>query len=422
MTLRTIMFVAVCLFCLISTAGYVVGRSVRMRAEGVRCCFAIEGYPFWNATRAIVHGLDPYSESSTAQNDVAFYGGLSHALGFEPQAFAYPMYAALPLLPLGWLSFSVASAVLLVLFALLLGLCVGWLRGRWDARTLIATALIFCSYPVLYDFVSLQPTILFVGLAIAALALFRAGRLVGAGAMAAIALGKPQIAVPILLPLLIVTAAQWRERRRFAISLTAFLAGLVLVATILQPNWVQEWIRAARAYAAYSPPSLMISWFGRMGIGASLVLFLFAVMVLWRHRRSDLLFQVAISTILLYPLMPYRTYNATLLCVALVWLADNEDGIRASGSMHQIVLAIVRVAVVAVWLFTAAGAVLLRVPRWWQIGLVLPVEGLRVLTLALLAMFLLLSFEKVSVTGDSSGGVGKSTTYMEAKAPVKEFC
>jgi len=334
----------------------------------------------------------------------------------------YPMYAALPLLPLGWLSFSSASAVLLLLFAVLLGLWIGWLRVRWDARTLLATALIFCSYPVLYDFVSLQPTILFLGLAIAALALFRAGRLVGAGAMAAIALGKPQIAVPILLPLLIVTAAQWRDRRRFAISLTAFLAGLGLVATILQPNWIQEWTRAARAYAAYSPPSLMISWFGRMGIGASIVLFLFALIVLWRHRRSDLLFQVAISTVLLYPLMPYRTYNATLLCVALVWLADHQDGIKACGSMHQIVLAIVRVAVVAVWLFTAAGAVLLRVPRWWEIGLVLPVEGLRVLTLALLAMFVLLSFEKVGVAGDSSGAVNNSTVFMGSKAEAKEFC
>ena len=419
---QTIVLAAICLFCLTSSVGYVVGRSVRMRAERVNCCFAIEGYPFWNATRAIVHGLDPYGESSTAQNDVAFYGGSSHALGFEPQAFAYPMFAALPLLPLGWLSFSVASPVLLALFAVLLGLWIGWLRGRWDARTLMATALIFCSYPVLYDFVSLQPTILFLGLAIAALALFRAGQLVGAGAVAAIALGKPQIVVPILLPLLIVTATQWRERRRFAISLTAFLAGLVLVATILQPHWIDEWIRAARDYAAYSPPSLMISWFGRVGIGASIVLFLFALTVLWRHRRSELLFQVAISTVLLYPLMPYRTYNATLLCVALVWLADHEDAIKASGSMHQIVLAIVRVAVVAVWLFTAAGAVLLRVAKWWQIGLVLPVEGLRVLTLALLAMFLLLSFEKASVMGDSSGAVGKPTTYMEAKASVKEFC
>jgi len=44
------------------------------------------------------------------------------------------------------------------------------------------------------------------------------------------------------------------------------------------------------------------------------------------------------------------------------------------------------------------------------------------LTLALLAMFLLLSFEKASVMGDSSGAVGKPTTYMEAKASVKEFC
>jgi len=40
------------------------------------------------------------------------------------------MYVALPLPPSGWLDFS-AAGVMLVLFAAVLCLWVGWLHGRW---------------------------------------------------------------------------------------------------------------------------------------------------------------------------------------------------------------------------------------------------------------------------------------------------
>ena len=62
-----------------------------------------------------------------------------------------------------------------------------------DNHTLIATALILSSYPVLYDVISLQPRILFLGLAIAALALFRSGDPLQLSP-AAISRSKPQIA------------------------------------------------------------------------------------------------------------------------------------------------------------------------------------------------------------------------------------
>lgn len=71
---RTIMFVAICLFCLISSGGYIAGRSARMKADRVNCCIAIEGYPFWNATKAIAHGLRSLQCKSNRRTTLRYRG------------------------------------------------------------------------------------------------------------------------------------------------------------------------------------------------------------------------------------------------------------------------------------------------------------------------------------------------------------
>src|SRR5690348_8650885 len=69
--------------------------------------FPVEFYPFWNASRAIMEGSDPYGQPTTQQNQVAAYGAPLGSLGGEnEQRFAYPAYATIPLLPLAYLSFS----------------------------------------------------------------------------------------------------------------------------------------------------------------------------------------------------------------------------------------------------------------------------------------------------------------------------
>ena len=395
---RTLIATLVCLFCFVGSCAYVVERSDRMEAEKVRCCYAAEAYAFWNGMRAITHGLDPYSDEVTRQNDIYYFGGDSGPLGFEPQRFAYPVSATVPLLPLGRVTFRNASVVMLVTFGMLLCVGIACLRGSWDTKTVFYTAFAFCSYPVFYDWISLQPTIFFLTLAVISLGLFRARYSIASAAALVLALGKPHIALPIILPMLIATVVEWRERKSFAVWTIAFAVGLVSVSMMLRPNWIKQWLAVARAYNEYSPHSLMRSWLGAAGPAASVALVVAVVVLLWLRRRADLLQLAAISTVLLFVVMPYRTYNAACFVVPLVWVADNIAAIKASGAIHQMAVAAVQVAVVALWVLTAAAALLLHAGgSYWQTSFMLPVAGVRILLYALLLMVAVCCFARAEL-------------------------
>jgi len=380
--------ICVCLFCLGSSLAYVVGRGERMRAEtGGRCCFTSEGYVLWNGLRSIATGVDPYSGEVSLQNEIYLYGSSAGPRGLEPQRFAYPMYTVLPLLPIGWLGFQAASRVLLVVFGVLLAYWVGWLRGRWDRRTLLYTILIFATYPVLYDFVSLQPTVLALALVIAGLALLRSRQFAWAAVAVAVSMIKPQIAFPVLLPIL-VAAVGSKDYRRFIAWLAAAGVTLALLAGMLRHGWIAAWLSAARDYARYSPHSMASGWFGSAAPAISGIVALSLIAVLWITRHSDLLFRASLSMVVLYPLLPYRSYNAAVFMVPVIWLADNAARVKANGGLHELALGFTRVAVAALWVFTAVGAALLWSASW-QVGFMLPILGLHVLFFSLCAVMLM---------------------------------
>ncbi len=378
-----------------------------MRSENVKCCYAAEAYAYWNGIKAVAHGADPYTDELTRQNDRFYFGSNFDPRSFEPERFAYPVSATVPLLPLGWLDFPAASKILLVLFGVPLCLWIGWLRGRWDDRTLFYTVLAFSSYPVLYDWISLQPTVFFLALAVGGLGLFRSGYEITAAAVLVLSLGKPHVALPIALSILIAALAEWRLHKRFLAWVAFFAVAMGLLSTLIRPGWIWRWLEVARDYADYSPHSMVDSWFGSAGGAVSVVLLLGVATLLWVRRDSDLLLQAAISTVFLFVVMPYRTYNAACLVVPLVWVADNVEAIKASGAIYQLALAAVQLAVVAFWLLTAAGAVLLpRGGPYWKINFMLPVAGVRIVLFALLAMMTALCFRKVQVGEASSPFAG----------------
>ena len=378
-----------CLFllCLTSSFAYVVGRGQRMTAETGHCCLASEGYVFWNAARATVNGEDPYSDEITRENNIFYYGSLDNARKYEPQRFAYPLFAVLPAVPFGWLSFQGASRILILLFAVLAGVWAGWLRGLWNTRTLLYTGFIFASYPVFYDVVSLQPTLLFLAAAIAGLALLRCHHELLAAALLAFAMSKPQIVAPILLPF-VVEAIESEQYRRFVALVIAAEATLVLLAATLQRRWIAEWISATRDYATYSPKPMAYGWFGPAAPVISAFVFLALLAILWLCRRSDPLFRVGLSVVALYSLLPYRSYNAAVFIIPIIWLADNADRVRAGGALHELALGFTRVAVVALWVMTAVGAALLW-SSLWKIGFMLPVLALHILFFSLCAVMFL---------------------------------
>ena len=385
-------FVCLSLLCLLSASAYVAGRGIRLKANGVSCIFGLEGYVLWNGTRSVVHGLDPYSDEATQQNEVFAYSSLANSSGgFEPQRFAYPMHAILPLFPLGWLNFSFAKWILLILFTALAAAWVYWLRGAWDERSVIYTILILGSYPVLYDIVSLQPAILALALAIASLALLRANHPLLAAAVAAVSVVKPQISGPLLLPALVSALTNSTIYRKFTAWFLVFGFALISIGLILQHNWITEWLLALRDYAQYSPHSMVSNWFGPAAPVISVIMFMAILALQWAYRKADLLFRASTAVILLYPLLPYRTYNAIVFLVPLVWLADNASSMETAGALTAVTSTIVRLGVCALWLLTAAGAVLLWSPAW-KIGLMLPVLGLQILFFSLFALMLSLMF------------------------------
>ena len=353
-------------YCVISSAGM----------------YAPDFFPLWNAGRALLHGVNGYGDEVTRENQIAVFGAeLKSSDTKNKERFAYPLYATFPILPLVFLDFKAANLIALLVFAALTALSVGWLRGAWDWLTLLYSILTFSSYPVVVSLFTRQPTLLFFGLMVGSFALARSERLAPAGIVAALAMGKPQVALPLLLPICIWTIIQWRERRRFIISFSLSIAMLVLLSSLASPGWMTDWLTAVRLYSQYNSPSVLTSLFGaRLGAAIAALLCGGLVWVLWLHRHSELLFQMAACCVVVEMIIPYQTYNAVLLLVPLLWLADNGSVVKQRGAIPQFALAAMWLVLFEGWLATAAGAMLWHGPRdMRRIGVMLPPWSTRVL-------------------------------------------
>ena len=372
---------------------------------GLKPGIVVDFYPLWNGSRAILQRRDPYSLRVTEENEVAAYGATANAIGTQvEQRFVYPIHATFPVMPLGLLDFRTASEIAFWLFAVLTALSVGWLRGRWDRTTVLYCLLTFSSYPVIYDLQSRQPVLLFFGLAVGSFALLRAGHLVPAAILAVLSTGKPQIALPVLLPMLTWAFARWHERKQFLISLGAFSLVVLFVSSAISPGWMREWIAALHAYLQYIHPSLVVSIFGsQLGIAISGILFLALVATLWLHRESSLLFQVAFSVVIFHLIVPYQTYNAVMLLIPVVWAEDNAHLIPASDWVNQLTLAAMRVALVGSWIANGVGIFLWHTsPVGKAIAWLLPGIMVRALLASLLVMMLVqLLFPSRRMAADS---------------------
>jgi hypothetical protein len=251
-------------------------------------------------------------------------------------------------------------------------LSVGWLIGKWDYDTALYSLLFFSSYPLIIALQVRQPTILFLAIALAAFALLRHGRFLLAGVIAALSTGKPQVALPIILAMLVWSCAQWRIRKEFAFSFVGSLAGCICISTILVPGWISAWIHTLRAYSHYGGPLITRIYFGStLGYVVSALLFVTLVLVLWKCRASDLLFQMALSVVVCQLFLPSFVYSAVILVIPAIWVVENMATIAGRGWPHQLVLTLVRVAFFEFWLAVVAGAFLVhtntigKIVVWW---------------------------------------------------------
>ena len=310
-------------------------------------------YARWYGTREmLLHGRNPYSPEVTREIQTGFYGrALDPTNGNDPkqqEGFNYPLYVVFLMAPFAKLQFAIAQQIVRWLLLLAIAASVRlWASGigvRLRRTSLLsAMALAAGSYPAVMEFYQQNLAALAIFFLAAGIAALSGGWAVLAGFLLALATIKPEISAPIIAWLMLWSLAKVRERGKLAASFGVTLALLVLFAELLSPQWIGDFLKSVKAYAASeTDPSILRamfpSWLAMALCGV--ILFLIAVQA-WRTQRSEVgsqafrwtLAWVASSTLVLIPKL--AAYNQLLLIPVMLTLAADWPAIALSGRVER---------------------------------------------------------------------------------------
>lgn len=240
----------------------------------------------WIASReALLRHRDPYSDEVTrviqqGMSRPALAGGSLSRMS-EEQRFAYPLFTtflmlpalAIPfhfLQPLGWLLLAGLMVWSVLLWSDALGIS---LRSGSD---LTWAGLLMLWIPVVQGVFLQQLGLLVCFLLAACIYMVAERRLWLAGSLLALAMIKPHMALPVALWLVIWTSGDWRRRYQAVLSGLVTTTVLMIVAQILQPTWIREWLGVLQEYRRYTHNRSPIE----MAAGNSLVA-TFITLALW---------------------------------------------------------------------------------------------------------------------------------------------
>jgi hypothetical protein len=283
--------------------------------------------------QATLRGEDPYSDQTTRQIQLAYYGHVLSPSGHTNQmAYVYPPHTAAVLAFLAPFPWQTSRLIFLAL-ALLLTLTTVpvWIRisgARWPASsTLLAVLGVTSCWPTLWALRLQQPTLLVAALvALACLLLTKnreTGSETGAALLLALATIKPQLIAALTL-WLIVRAVSLR-RPRFIVVFTAATLLLLGAGEYLVPHGLTHWIHAGTHLAQTDQQTTFTLLLGKWPGGlANLTLAAFVTLYLWSVRAaksSSPEFASAVSvalatTVALMPTGPAMIYNQVLLVPA----------------------------------------------------------------------------------------------------------
>lgn len=306
-----------------------------------------------------LHGEDPYSDQTTRQIQLAYYGHvLSPSDRINRMAYVYPPHTAVVLAFLAPFRWQISRQIFLAL-ALLLTLATVpvWIKvsgAPWAASsTLLAVLGVMACWPTLWALRLQQPTLLVAALvALACLLLTKkreTGSETGAALLLAVATIKPQL-IAVLTLWLIVRALSLR-RPRFLIVFAAATLLLLSTGEYLVPHGLTHWIHAGTHLFQTDQQTTFTLLLGKWtGCLANLIIAAVVAFYLWRLRRAKSgspEFASAVSvalatTVALMPTGPAMIYNQVLLvpgCFVLLqsrplkqvlaWPARLEDLARA---------------------------------------------------------------------------------------------
>lgn len=307
-------------------------------------------FPFWAAGRLVLEGRDPY-DFATFRHAFIEAGSEGYAFGGP---FAYPMPAALLVLPFAALPFVVAAPAWLVTQCVAVVLALRALACQAfvvDVRrdTLVLAALAFSLPGTLVSVFGGQVSGFLLAIVAGSVALLLSGRPIAGGAVLALGIAKPQVFL-LAVPLILLRSP---DRVRVMLGASATAAALVLFSFALRPDWLPAWLRAATAVATIDVAHANVwgmfprgaSWAGWVVLAGAVAL----VRWWWVRRRPPLLPFAGASVALSLAAAPYAWtfYDTVLALPAAAVLA----AVPKPGSRRTVVLAGLALSLVVVpWL------------------------------------------------------------------------
>jgi len=350
-------------------------------------------YPQWVAVRELLlNGRDPYSAEVTREIQTGFYGRpLDPSRPDDPkdeQRFAYPVYVAFLLAPTVRLPFDlVQTASLWLLVALTAASALLWMDFlKWrpsSSGILLALLLTLGSFGVVQG-AKLQQLSLLEGFLLAlSAALLARGHLFTSGGLMAVAMIKPQLAVPVAGWLFIWSISDWRKRRAWVLGFGLMMAILMAASEWLMPGWISRFLDTAVAYRVYAANSgVLDTLFSPVGgrVLSGLLLAIVAVLC-WRFRKSPenhaefqrMTALVLAATLVVLPMIV--PYNHVLLLPSLFLLARQWQMLSRHSPLVRALSIGTGILIVCPWLASTALTLLStisspdRVQRAWAFPL-----------------------------------------------------
>jgi glycosyl transferase family 87 len=351
-------------------------------------------YPRWlGARELLLHRRDPYSFEVTREIQHGYYGReLNQARANDPkdqQGFAYPVYVVFLLAPTVTMPFEFVQIAfrwfLILLTAGAIPLWVRAIRSRTPFLTMLMW-MIFAlgSFAALQGIKLQQLTLLVCSLIAGAMAALSAGYLVPAGILLALSTIKPQLVGILAGWLLLWTLADWRSRKKFAISFFATLVALMVGGEWLLPGWISKFRAAAKAYIQYTGGGksvLDVALGPTLGTFVAVLILVMVAIFCWRQRAApqpDPAFAWSLALVLaatLAVIPTYAPYNQLLLVPALMLIARDAAAFWKGRRIERWLLFITAFSLLWPWLTAATLCALLpllsreRLEKLWVLPL-----------------------------------------------------
>jgi hypothetical protein len=301
-------------------------------------------YPVWLGARALLlDQKNPYGQEVTREIQAGYYGRaldpLRHQDPTNQQAFVYPVYVAFLVAPTIKLPFAEVQAFFRWLLAFVTATSVlAWLRflGWRPNRSMSATFVLLTlgTFAAVQGIRLEQLSLLVAALIAAAMALLSSGHMVPSGILLALAMIKPQLALPLAAWLLLWSLGDFRARARFDVSFLVSTAALVLGGEYLLPGWIAKFREASRAYLHYAAGGSLLEEMltRRAGIVFACLIVIALAFLCWPRRHlsaGDPGFRataclVLATTVIIIPMFPPH-YQLLLLPGGLLLLRESGE-------------------------------------------------------------------------------------------------